>query len=144
MNGRTPCTESEPLLNRRRTVPGCRLCTHDGPPLGRVVQVQLSGRQDPEFWEDVRALLREEIPRSSPRFLVFDIRGLDCIVGSALLGGLVAGAMEMKKLGRFGATRIVAMGEIATRLARSLALCKLEPVLGSVHGDLESALARRN
>jgi hypothetical protein len=102
--------------------------------------VELSGRKDPDFWQEVRFALREEIRRRSPHLLVFDLRGLDCMVGSALIGGLVAGAMEMEKLQRVGGTRIVARGEVATRLARTLSLCKLEPLLGPVHGDLGSAV----
>jgi hypothetical protein len=113
---------------------------HDVPRLGRIVLVQLFGRREPEFWKDVRDVLREEIPRRSPHLLVLDVRGLDCIVGSAFLGGLVAGAVEMKKIGRLGATRILARGEMARRLAKTVALCKLEPILGTVHGDLGSAL----
>jgi hypothetical protein len=125
-------------------IPGCCLHTRDIPRLGRVVEVVLAGRQDPEFWVAVRNVLREEIPRRSPHHLVFDLRGLDCMVGSAFLGGLVAGAIEMKRLGRLGATRIVATGELAAKLARNLSLCKLEPILGAVHRDLASALATRS
>jgi anti-anti-sigma regulatory factor len=113
---------------------------HDIPRLGRVVVVLLSGRQDPDFWQTVRDALRKEIPSRSPRYLVFDLRELECIVGSACLGGLVAGAIEMRRLGRSGKTRIVATGELATRLARNVSLCKLEPILGEVHEDLPSAL----
>lgn len=57
------------------------------------------------------------------------------------MGGLTAGAVEMKNIGRFNRTRIVGTGEIARRLATILPLCKLEPVLGLVHPDLKSALA---
>ncbi len=103
--------------------------------------VVLSGRQDPDFWQEVRDVIREEVPRRSPHDLVFDLRDLDCMVGSALLGGLVAGAIEMKRLGRPGGTRIVATGDMGATIERSLALCKLEPVLGVVHDNLASALA---
>ena len=136
----SPWTTPEPPCHTGHAVPGCRLRMHDVPHLGRILQVQLSGRREPEFWKEVREVLREEIPRRSPHLLVLDVRGLDCIVGSAFLGGLVAGAVEMKRLGRLGATRILARGETATRLAKTVALCKLEPVLGAVHGDLGSAL----
>jgi anti-anti-sigma regulatory factor len=105
-----------------------------------VVEVVLSGRRDPEFWQEVRDVLEEEIPRRTPQYLVLDLRGLDCVVGSACLGGLVAGAVEMKRLGRLGATRIVVTGEMATRLDRSLALCKLQPLLGPLHDSVTSAL----
>ena len=101
----------------------------------------LSGRHDPDFWEGVRGLLREEIARRSPQCLVFDLRALDCIVGSSFLGGLVAGAIEMEKQGKHGRVRILATGRLAHRLAEVLPLCKLEPVLGGVHSDLEAALA---
>ena len=138
MSGNTSWTTPEPPRPAIRTVPGCRLRTHDVPHLGRVVEVVLSG--DPEFWQEVRYVLGEEIPRRTPHYLVLDLRGLDCIVGSAFLGGLVAGAVEMKCLGRFGGTRIVATGEMATRLDRSLALCKLQPVLGPLHDSVTSVL----
>jgi hypothetical protein len=122
---------------------GCRLQAREHPNLGKVLEAELSGRQDPAFWDGVRRLLREAIARQSPRYLVFDLRSLDCIVGSSFLGGLVAGAMEMEKQGRHGRTRIVAGGGMARRLSGVLTLCKLEPVLGAVHPDLESALADR-
>ena len=140
MTAHASWTTSGPPHPATRTLSGCRLRTLAIPGLGPVLEVVLSGRQDPDFWQSVRDVLREEIPGRSPRFLVFDLRGLDCIVGSALLGGLVAGALEMKRLGRLGGARIVATGEIATRLTRTLSLCKLEPVLGAVHGDMASAL----
>jgi hypothetical protein len=140
MNFHSPWTAPEPPCHARQAVSGCRFRMHDVPGLGRIVQVELSGRHDPDFWQEVRDILREEIPRRSPHFLVLDVRGLDCILGSAFLGGLVAGAVEMRKLGRLGATRILAKGEMATRLAKTVSLCKLEPVLGTVHGDLGSAL----
>ena len=60
---------------------GCRLEADDHPRVGRVLQAVLSGRHDPDFWEGVRGLLREEIARRSPQCLVFDLRALDCIVG---------------------------------------------------------------
>ena len=140
MNFHSPWTATEPPCHARRAVPGCRVRVHDVPRVGRIVHVDLWGTREPEFWQEVRDVLREEIPRRAPHLLVLDVRGLDCIVGSAFLGGLVAGAVEMKKLGRLGATRILARGEMATRLARTVSLCKLEPVLGTVHGDLGSAL----
>ena len=120
---------------------GCLVRAYDHPSLGRVLEVVLSGRQDPDFWEGVRRLLREEIARQSPQYLVFDLRTLDCIVGSSFLGGLVAGGIEMERQGRLGRTRIVAIGGMAGRLAEVLTLCKLEPVLGGIHPDLASALA---
>ena len=101
----------------------------------------LSGRHDPDFWEGVRGLLREEIARRSPQYLVFDLRALDCIVGSSLLGGLVAGAIEMEKQGKHGRIRILATGRLGRRLTEVLPLCKLEPVLGGVYPDLRAALA---
>ena len=120
---------------------GCLVRAHDHPSLGRVMEVVLSGRQDPDFWDGVRRLLREEIARQSPQYLVFDLRTLDCIVGSSFLGGLVAGAIEMERQGRLGRTRIVATGGMARRLAEVLTLCKLEPVLGGIHPEFASALA---
>ena len=120
---------------------GCLVRAYDHPSLGRVMEVVLSGRQDPDFWEGVRRLLREEIGRQSPQYLVFDLRTLECIVGSSFLGGLVAGAIEMERQGRLGRTRIVATAGMAHRLAEVLTLCKLEPVVGGIHPDLASALA---
>jgi hypothetical protein len=105
-----------------------------------VLEVVLSGRQDPDLWESVRGVLRAEVVRRSPHYLVFDLRALDCIVGSAFLGGLVAGALAMKELGYLGRTRIVATGKLAGRLAETIPLCKLDFVLGAVHPDLEDAL----
>jgi hypothetical protein len=106
-----------------------------------VLQAVLTGRHDPDFWEGVRGLLRDEITRCAPQYLVFDLRALDCIVGSSFLGGLVAGAIEMENQGKHGRVRILATGRLAQRLAEILPLCKLEPVLGGVHSDLASALA---
>lgn len=120
---------------------GCRLGAHDHPRLGHVLQVVLSGRQDPEFWDQLRSVLRNEVARRAPQYLVLDLRALDCLVGSAFLGGLVAGALEMERNGKPGRTRIIATGEIAGRLDVVVPLCKLEPVLGSIYPDLESALA---
>ena len=122
---------------------GCRLQADEYPRRGSVLQAVLSGRHDPDFWEEVRAVLREEIAQRSPQYLVFDLRALDCIVGSSFLGGLVAGAIEMEKQGKHGRTRILATGGLGRRLTEVLPLCKLEPVLGSIHPDLESALADR-
>lgn len=119
---------------------GLRLRTYEIPGAGQVVQLELSGRQEPEFWQGVRDALREEVRRRSPDHLVFDVRGLDCFVGSAFLGGLVAGAIEMERLGKHGRTKIVATGEIATKLQSTVPLCKLEPILGAIHEDLASAL----
>ena len=138
MTGRMSWTTEAPPTPPR-AVGGCQVRTHTIPFLGRVVKVVLSGRQDPGFWQTVRDVLHEEIPERSPDYLVFDLRGLDCIVGSALLGALLAGADEMHQVGRPEGTRIVATGEIATRLAATLALCKLEPLLGTVHEDVASA-----
>lgn len=142
-------TASEPPRSARRPArgasesasSGCRIRTRDVLPFGLVLEAVLSGRQDPEFWEEVHRVLREEVARRSPDYLVFDLRELDCAVGSAFVGGLTAGAVEMKNIGRLNRTRIVATGEIARRLATILPLCKLEPVLGLVHPDLKSALA---
>jgi len=120
---------------------GCHVRASDHPTLGRVLEVVLSGHQVPDFWEGVRGVLREEIARRIPQYLVLDLRTLDCIVGSSLLGGLVAGALEMEKQGKPERTRILAAGGMAGRLAEVLRLCKLEPVLGGVHADLASALA---
>ena len=120
---------------------GCLVRAHDHPSLGRVLEAVLSGRQDPDFWDGVRRLLREEVARQGPQYLVFDLRTLDCLVGSSFLGGLVAGAIEMERQGRLGRTRIVATGGMAHRLAEVLTLCKLEPVLGGIHADVVSALA---
>jgi hypothetical protein len=119
---------------------GCRLRAHEVPALGAVLEVVLSGRQDPEFWDGVHGLLREEVARSAPQYLVFDLRALDCIVGSSFLGGLVAGAIAMENQGKHGRTRILATGGLARRLSEVLPLCKLDPVLGGVHPDLPSAL----
>jgi len=120
---------------------GCRIRTHDHPSLGKVLEIVLSGRHDPDFWDGVRSLLREEIAGRPPSYLVFDLRALDCIVGSSFLGGLVAGAIEMEKQGKHGRTRILAAGRMGHRLAQILTLCKLTPVLGGIHPDLDSALA---
>ena len=119
----------------------CRVQAHDHPTLGTVLEAVLSGRQDPDFWIGVGTVLREEVARRPPAYLVFDVRALEGSVGSAFLGGLVAGADEMKKHGMRGRTRIVATGDMARKLASVLSLSGLEPVLGGVHPDLESALA---
>jgi hypothetical protein len=132
MNGRASPAGSDPS--------GFRLRTYEIPGAGQVVQLELWGRQEPECWQRVRDALREEVRRRSPDHLVLDVRGLDGFVGSAFLGGLVAGAIEMERLGKHGRTRIVATGEIATKLQSTLPLCKLEPILGAIHGDLASAL----
>jgi anti-anti-sigma regulatory factor len=139
MTGRMTWTTSEAPPTPPRAVGGCSVRSHTIPFLGRVVKVVLSGRQDPAFWQTVRDVLAEEIPERSPDYLVFDLRGLDCIVGSAMLGGLLAGAEEMRRAGRPEGTRIVATGEIATRLAAALSLCRLDPILGAVHEDVASA-----
>jgi hypothetical protein len=110
------------------------------PGFGRVLVMALSGHREPDFWQEVRDVLRREVPERSPQYMVFDLRALDGIVGSAFVGGLVAGAVEMQALGRPGRTRIVATGEMAARLGRTLMACKLEPILGPVHPDLASAL----
>lgn len=120
---------------------GCRVQAHDHPTLGTVLEAVLSGKQDPDFWIAVRSALREEVARRPPQYLVFDLRALEGTVGSAFLGGLVAGADEMKKHGMRGRTRIVATGELAHKLASVLSLSGLEPVLGGIHPDVESALA---
>lgn len=120
---------------------GCRIQAHDHPTLGTVLEVVLSGKQDPEFWIEVRTMLREEVARRPPQYLVFDLRALEGLVGSALLGGLVAGADEMKKRGMHGRTRIVAMGDVARKLKSILSVSGLEPVLGAIYPDVESALA---
>ena len=119
---------------------GCRVQAHDHPTLGTVLEAVLSGRQDPDFWIGVRSALREEVARRPPQYLVFDLRALKGTVGSAFLGGLVAGADEMKKHGMRGRTRIVATGELAHKLASVLSLSGLEPILGGIHPDVESAL----
>ena len=134
---------SHPARIARPETAGCRLRAQDHPSLGKVLEVVLSGHHDPDFWEGVRNLLREEIARQCPQYLVFDLRALDCIVGSNFLGGLVAGALAMEEHGKSGKTRMVATGVLAGRLATLLHLCKLEPVLGSIHFDVESALADR-
>jgi hypothetical protein len=123
------------------TLPGLHLRASERPGVGPVLEAVLSGRRDPEFWQLVSERLRDEIPRRSPRYLVFDVRALECIVGSRFVGGLVAGAVEMNRLGRIEGTRIVATGDVARRLTRVLRLCNLESVFGAVHPDLESALA---
>ena len=115
---------------------GCLVRIH-----GKVLEAVLSGRQDPDFWDGVRRVLQDAIARHSPQYLVFDLRTLDCIVGSNFLGGLVAGALEMESQGKHARTRILAAGTMARRLADAIRLCALEPVLGSVHPDLETALA---
>ncbi|HEX5042014.1 MAG TPA: hypothetical protein VFV75_03860 [Candidatus Polarisedimenticolaceae bacterium] len=119
---------------------GCRLREHEDPALGRVLEVVLSGRQEPDFWEGVREVLRDAVAQRAPHYLVFDLRALDCLVGSALLGGLVAGALAMKEVRRPGRTAVVATGKLAGRLGEAISLCKLDDVLGGVHPDLESAL----
>lgn len=125
----------------KRLPSGCRIRAHDLPGLGLVLQAVLFGRQDAQFWEDVQGPLREEVATRSPQYLVFDLSALECVVGAAFLGVLVAGAFEMKTLRKFGRTRIVARGEIARRLTKILKLCKLESVLGVAHPDLQAALA---
>ena len=122
---------------------GCRIRTHDHPSLGGVLEAVLFGAQDPDVWTGVREVLCEEVARRSPQYLVFDLRALECPVGSAFVGGLVAGAIEMKRHGKLGRTRILATGATARRLAAVLSLCKLDSVLGGIHPDLESALADR-
>jgi len=135
----------EPVSRTSRTAElentGCRLRAHEHPRLGRVLEAVLSGRQDPEFWDQLRSVLRNEVAGRAPQYLVLDLRALDSLVGSALLGGLVAGALEMERNGKPGRTRIIATGEIAGRLNVVVPLCKLEPVLGGVYPDLESAFA---
>ena len=140
MKNQTSWTIPEAVSPKARTVPGCELLTHEVPGVGRVVTVLLWGRRDPGFWQGVRDILGQEVPRRSPDYLVFDLRRLDGLVGSAFLGGLVAGAIEMERQGRLGRTRIVATGGMARRLAEVLTLCKLEPVLGGIHPDLASSL----
>ena len=140
MKNQTSWTTPEAVSPKARDVPGCALLSHEVPGVGRVVTVELSGRRDPGFWQGVRDTLGQEVPRRSPDYLVFDLRRLDGLVGSAFLGGLVAGAIEMKRLGRLDRTRLVATGEMAEKLARSIALCKLEPVLGRVHETVTAAV----
>lgn len=135
-------TQARALEARHSSVEsGWRIRAHDLPRIGMVLEAELYGRQDPGFWDGVREAIREEVARRPPQYLVFDLRALDCIVGSAFLGGLVAGAVEMESLGKPGRTKIVAAGKIARRLTEILPLCKLEPILGVIHPDLESALA---
>lgn len=124
---------SHPSLSATLDLAGCRIQAHQHPVLGRVLEAVLSGRQDPEFWDRLRGVLGNEVTKQRPDHLVLDLRALDCIVGSALLGGLVAGALAMEKNGKPGRTRILATGEIARRLAVIVPLCKLEPVLGGVY-----------
>lgn len=132
---------SDPSRTTTVETAACRIQAHEHPSLGTVLEAVLSGKQDPEFWTGVRAMLREEVSRRPPQYLVFDLRALEGLVGSAFLGGLVAGADEMKKHGMHGRTRIVATGDVARKLASVLSLSGLVPVLGGIHPDVESALA---
>lgn len=132
---------SHPSRTTTAETTGCRIQAYDHPTLGTVLEAVLSGRQDPDFWIGIRAMLREEVARRSPQYLVFDLHALEGSVGSAFLGGLIAGADEMKKQGMRGRTRIVASGAIARKLASVLSLSGLEPVLGQIYPDVESALA---
>jgi len=140
MDAQTSWTSTQPPRHATQEMPGCSFRTHDVPRLGRVVEVVLEGRRNAEFWLEMRSLLGREVPRRAPQYLVFDLRGLDCLVGSACLAGLVAGAVEMMRLGRPQGTRIVATGEMAGRLTKSLSLCKLEPVFGAVHASVAAAV----
>jgi len=132
---------SHPSRTTTAVTAGYRMQAYDHPTRGTVLQAVLSGRQDPDFWIDVRTMLREEIARRPPQYLVFDLQALEGSVGSAFLGALVAGADEMKKHGMRGRTRIVASGAIARKLASVLSVSGLQPILGDIHPDVESALA---
>ena len=119
----------------------CRLRARDVPGAGRVLEAVLTGEPDRNSWKEMHRLLHEKVAHRSPQVLVLDLRALDGMVGSALLGALVAGARAMKDAGQPGGTRIVAGGAFARRLEEVLRVCGLAPVFGRIHPDLTSALA---
>lgn len=127
-------TDGLPVLTHHTTL-------HDRSAAGATLEVALVGREGDERPFPGGQLLVDEVGRHRPEILVVNLLEFDSQFGMPLIGALVRGADALNRLGGTRHTRLVATGETAARLSRTLALMKIESLFGSrIHTSLESAL----
>lgn len=121
---------------------GSRTEVYESPIYGRVLEIALTGSQSQVVSSRGREIIKEEVARHRPQYLVLNLLGFDSVFGNDLIGALASGALAMRELGGGGKTGILAKGRTAATLKRVLPLMKIEFLFGGrIHSDLESALS---